>query len=163
MNHVIELRSGSAVVASFSLYGEQYCDPQASPDSRIIDYTADLFAYPSGELWYMYDKGVVVDGFNACVGDGSGGRGCDAPCATGTSCGVRAVLLEPLYSQARCVPTGAATAGSACAYAPGSDGFLYADCAAGLTCYDGTCHASCGSDCTCITDAGLPPGTSLCE
>nr|HEX4317071.1 hypothetical protein [Kofleriaceae bacterium] len=166
-SHDIELRVGSAVVATMTLdVGQDMLDcfgvGSAMP---VVSFREDLCDFETGDLRYASNECETVGGVS--VGDGFCIPRCqsDQQCGSGARCSSIVTLQDPLYSHVGCAPIGSAAIGSGCTFTAGSDG-MYDDCVAGAVCVDGTCLEQCaaGSGCgsgSCTAVDGEP--VQLCR
>jgi hypothetical protein len=159
-DHVVELRAGSAVVASLALPGT---DLASCGSGVVTSYSVQLCEYDSGDLRVFGDSAQLAAGDagrGACAGDHGCAPECtQTTCGANRKCGAIVTSQEPLFSHLGCAPVGSAAVGSACTVAAdGTD-----DCDAAGVCVGGTCRELCGTSCDiCELVDGLPPELAVC-
>ena len=164
--HHVETRFGDAVLTTLDLdLSNDGIDECIDHAGALTSWRDELCAYDTGELRYASNEGAGAHG--GCVGDGFCVSCNDASCGSGSECSVRATHFAPFFSRYACAPIGAKQAGEACTFTADPAG-AYADCATGLACVDGTCHARCtqltGSNAcsTCAFVPGYPDEVAVC-
>ncbi|MBX3157012.1 MAG: hypothetical protein KF773_13640 [Deltaproteobacteria bacterium] len=140
--HVVELRAGAAVLASYELV----IDREGCLDrfDRASLLQQDLCAFDSGDLRFASER--AAEGERVCYGDGFCFPRCfdDSSCASPAEprCTSRATSEAPFASHLACAPAGPRALGESCALVADPAG-AYDDCALGLLCVAGACRRAC--------------------
>ena len=153
VHHTAELRYQDTVIVRREV--SDTLSPCNGDETDLVSYEDSLIALDSGDLRY---GGTTLRGISwGCVGDTFG----IAACWQGTSrrCAPVIELATPLFTRLDWVPAGPKLHGDACAFTPDPNG-AYDDCAAGLFCYQGTCHTICNAG---QTIDGYPSEVLLCD
>ena len=167
LTHDVQLRAGDVVVAEYVAGSGTISDcsfhHMGEPVTRYSEGVCEL---DSGDLRAGNSDASVASG--GCSGDGFCAPYClpgNPSCGAGMHCTGRAASIDPLYTHLGCAPIGAKQLGETCSFVPDSAG-AYDDCADGLLCVAGTCHALCpvnGTVCsTCSYVDGEPPELRVC-
>lgn len=136
VRHTAELRYQDAVVLRREV--SDTLSPCNADETNLVSFEDSLFALDSGDL---RPGSTTLRGISwGCVGDGFGIAGCWQ--GTDRRCAPVIELAMPLFTRLDWVPAGPKLHGDACSFTPDPNG-AYDDCAAGLFCYQGTCHTLC--------------------
>jgi hypothetical protein len=128
------------------------CNPD---QTGLLSYKDVLVELDTGDI---RAEGSELQGLGwGCIGDAFE----IAACWQGTSdrCAPVIELDTPLFTRLDWVPAGPKLHGDACTFTPAATG-AHDDCAAGLFCYQGTCHTICSSG---QTIDGYPSEVLLCD
>ena len=169
LSHEVQLRAGDVIVADYVAGSGEISNCSFHfMGAPVTSYSEGVCEYDSGDLRAGSSDGTTANG-GGCNGDSFCTAQCSpanaAYCGAGMHCTARAPSIDPLYSHLACAPLGTKQLGDACSFIPDRSG-AYDDCADGLLCVAGTCHALCNivpPTCTpCTYVDGEPPELTVC-